>query len=48
MDSWKALRNLSIEYGARFYHYTPTYTQANNMTNFDPARYDPAKAVTVK
>jgi hypothetical protein len=48
MDSWKALRNLSIEYGARFYHYTPTYTQANNMTNFDPARYDPAQAVTVK
>src|SRR4029453_13646089 len=47
-DGWKALRNLSIEYGARFYHYTPTYTQANNMTNFDPARYDPAQAVTVK
>jgi hypothetical protein len=46
-DSWKALRNLSIEYGARFYHYTPTYTQANNMTNFDPAHYDPAQAVTV-
>ena len=47
MDSWKALRNLSIEYGARFYHYTPTYTQANNMTNFDPARYDPTQAVTI-
>jgi len=46
-DSWKALRNLSIEFGARFYHYTPTYTQANNMTNFDPSRYNPAQAVTV-
>jgi Carboxypeptidase regulatory-like domain len=46
-DSWKARRNLSIEFGARFYHFGPTYTQANNMTNFDPAHYDPARAVTI-
>jgi Cna protein B-type domain./TonB-dependent Receptor Plug Domain. len=46
-DSWKVLRNLSLEFGARFYHFTPTYTQANNTANFDPIRYDPSKAVTV-
>jgi Carboxypeptidase regulatory-like domain len=46
-DSWKITRNLSLEIGARFYHYGPTYTQANNMTNFDPSRYDPSQAVTL-
>ena len=46
-DSWKVTRNFSLEIGARFYHYVPTYTQANNMTNFDPSRYDPSQAVTL-
>jgi hypothetical protein len=46
-DSWKITRNLSLEFGARFYHFTPTYTQANNIANFDPNRYDPSQAVTV-
>ena len=43
-DSWKVRRNLSIEFGARFYHFSPTYRQVNNMTSFDPSRYDPAQA----
>lgn len=47
LDSWKVGRNLSIEFGARFYHFTPTNTQANNIASFDPTRYDPAQAVTV-
>src|SRR5262249_4494726 len=46
-DSWKAARNLSIEFGARIYHFSPTYTQANNIASFDPSHYDPAQAVTV-
>jgi len=46
-DSWKARPNLSFEFGARFYHFEPTYTQANNVANFDPSRYDPSQAVTV-
>jgi len=46
-DNWKATRNLSFEFGARYYHFTPTYTQANNIANFDPNRYDPSQAVTV-
>jgi len=47
LDNWKVGRNLSIEFGARFYHFTPTNTQANNTASFDPTRYDPAQAVTV-
>ena len=46
-DSWKIARNLSLEFGARYYHFTPTFTQANNIANFDPSRYDPSQAVTV-
>ena len=46
-DSWKVTRDLSFEVGARYYHFGPTYTQANNMASFDPAHYDPSKAVTV-
>lgn len=46
-DSWKVTRNLSLEIGARFYHFEPTYTTANNVANFDPSRYDASQAVTV-
>ena len=46
-DSWKARKNLSFELGARYYHFGPTYTQANNIASFNPGRYDPSKAVTV-
>ena len=46
-DNWKAARNLSFEFGARLYHFQPTFTQANNMANFDPRLYDPSKAVTI-
>ena len=46
-DSWKIKSNLSLEFGARFYHFGPTYTQANNIANFDPSRYNPSQAVTI-
>jgi len=46
-DSWKLLRRLSVEYGARCYWMQPAYAQANNITNFDPRLYDPSKAVKV-
>src|SRR5882724_248778 len=46
-DSWKVRSNLSLEFGMRYYHFSPTYTQANNMANFDPSRYDPSRAVTI-
>ncbi|MFL6210099.1 MAG: carboxypeptidase regulatory-like domain-containing protein [Pyrinomonadaceae bacterium] len=46
-DSWKVNDRLSLELGVRYQFGTPFYTQANNLANFDPARYDPAQAVTV-
>jgi hypothetical protein len=46
-DAWRVSRNLSIEAGVRYTWHQPIYTQANNMASFDPARYDPARAMTV-
>ncbi|WP_263417603.1 TonB-dependent receptor [Terriglobus albidus] len=46
-DQWRATRKLSLEYGVRFQWLQPFYAQGNNMTNFDPAVYNPANAVTV-
>lgn len=47
LDTWKLGKRLSLEYGVRIERSIPYYAQANNMTNFDPALYDPAQAVTV-
>jgi hypothetical protein len=38
-DSWRVLRNLSVEYGIRFQYIQAMYTQGNNMGNFDPSVY---------
>jgi hypothetical protein len=46
-DSWKVHPRLSLELGARYQFEVPIYTQANNIVNFDPVLYDPAKAVTI-
>ena len=46
-DSWKVNRKLSLELGMRYQYGLPIYTQANNLANFDPSRYDPAQAVTI-
>lgn len=46
-DNWKVNRKLSLEFGVRYQYGLPTYSQQNNMANFDPALYDPSKAVTV-
>jgi hypothetical protein len=46
-DNWRLSRTFSIEAGLRYVWHQPMYTQANNMANFDPSRYDPAQAVTV-
>jgi len=47
-DSWKVARRLSLEFGLRYQHAGPTYTQANNMVSFDPSLFDPLQAVTLK
>ena len=46
-DSWRANRKLSLEFGVRYQWGLPTYTQANNIVNFDPALYDPRQALTL-
>ncbi len=46
-DSWKTARRLNLEMGVRYQYGQPIYTQANNIVNFDPSRYDPAQAVRV-
>ena len=46
-DSWKVHPRLSLELGVRYQYGQPIYTQANNLANFDPSRYDPARAVTI-
>jgi hypothetical protein len=46
-DNWRVKRNLSFEFGLRYYYIPPIHTQANNWATFDPALYNPADAVTV-
>jgi hypothetical protein len=46
-DNWRVSRTLNLELGLRWERLVPWYTQANNMANFVPALYNPAKAVTI-
>ncbi len=46
-DNWRISRNLSVEYGVRYLWHQPMHTQANNMSSFVPALYDPSAAVVV-
>jgi hypothetical protein len=47
-DSWKIQKRLTLELGARYVYYGPTYTRGDLLQYyFDPLRYDPAKAVTI-
>jgi len=46
VDSWRALSKLSLELGLRYERTTPTYTQGNNMANFDPSLYSRSAAPT--
>ena len=46
-DSWKARRNLTINYGLRYSVIVPYHAEWGNMIVFDPKFYDPSKAVTI-
>jgi carboxypeptidase family protein len=46
-DTWRVRRNLSIDAGIRYELASPTYTQQNNIVNFDPALYDAAAAAVL-
>lgn len=47
-DTWRVRNNLSLEVGLRYEYTNPTYSQQNNLVNFDPSRYDPNQAVLVQ
>jgi outer membrane receptor protein involved in Fe transport len=46
-DSWKVNRRLNLDFGLRLDYTVPTYTQANNMVNFDPSLYTPIPGLTI-
>ena len=46
-DSWKPRANLTIEGGLRYVVWPPWYSTTNNIANFDPRFYDPARAAQI-
>jgi hypothetical protein len=46
-DSWKPTTNLTVEGGLRYVIWPPWYSTTNNVANFDPRFYDPARAATI-
>lgn len=47
-DSWRVNRRLTLELGLRWAYLGPTYTKGEFLQNyFDPARYDPSRAVRI-
>jgi len=47
LDSWKVNKKLSLELGVRWQYGTPFFAAENTIVNFDPAFYDPARAVSL-
>jgi hypothetical protein len=46
-DTWKVRQNLTFTYGLRYSVIVPYHAVWANMIVFDPALYDPSKAVTI-
>jgi hypothetical protein len=46
-DSWKVRSNLTVEGGFRYVYWPPHHPKLNNAAMFDPAFYDPARAVRI-
>jgi hypothetical protein len=46
VDNWKVAPKLSFELGVRYEYTVPTYSQQNNLVNFDPSTYTTANAPT--
>lgn len=47
IDSWRVSRKLSLELGVRWQYGVPFYSATNTIVSFDPAYYDPARAMIV-
>jgi carboxypeptidase family protein len=46
-DSWKPTAKLTVEGGVRWAFWPPWHSTTNNIANFDPRFYDPAKAAVI-
>ena len=46
-DNWKVSRKLSLEFGVRYQYMQPMYSVTNNLSNFVPALFNPAQAVSL-
>jgi hypothetical protein len=46
-DDWKAKSNLTFNIGVRWSFIRPPYDALNVLTNFDPARFNPARAYQI-
>jgi hypothetical protein len=46
-DSWKPSDKLTVEGGIRLPFWPPWYSTTNNIANFDPRFYDPARAAII-
>lgn len=43
-DTWRVRRNLSLDFGVRFYHDPPQYDARSQIASFSPNAYNPANA----
>jgi len=43
-DNWKANKKLTLDYGVRFYYWTPQWDQTLQASTFLPDKFDPAQA----
>ena len=46
-DNWRVTSRLTLDYGIRFYHWTPPVEASNRFSTFVPGLYNPSQAVTL-
>lgn len=46
-DEWRARPNVTIYYGIRYSRFGQPWDELGRLSNFDPSKYDPAKAIRV-
>jgi hypothetical protein len=46
-DNWKASNRLTLDYGVRFYYWTPQWDTTKQASNFLPDQYDPNSAAVL-